>query len=115
MSAEEVGRTRWELESELASLEEDMRATPGEALPDALDLAERAVSVAMVEQHAPEAQQALAYARELVRLGEAGGEIPNDDALAALAQLRELIRTIAEADVATGPGSEDALADDLEG
>jgi len=87
-------------ESEYASLEEDLRTRPLEALPELLDLVERMLASAGYVEPDPGAtlgrdvDLALGRAEEVIRRYEGGLPVGNDDAFQAAAELRELYRAL---------------------
>ena len=89
-------RHAWE--GEYASLEEDLRTRPLEALPELLDLVERMLAAAGYVEPEPGASPerdvdvALGRAEEVIRRYEGGLPVGNDDAFQAAAELRDLYR-----------------------
>jgi hypothetical protein len=96
MSEATQGDDRHAWESEYASLEEDLRTRPLEALPELLDLVERMLAAAgYVEREAGatlvrDVEVALERADQVIRRYEGGLPVGNDDAFQAAAELREL-------------------------
>ena len=96
MSEATQGDDRHAWESEYASLEEDLRTRPLEALPELLDLVERMLAAAgYVEREAGatlarDVDVALERADQVIRRYEGGLPVGNDDAFQAAAELREL-------------------------
>ena len=97
-AAQSDDRHAWE--SEYASLEEDLRTRPLEALPELLDLVERMLASAGYVEPEPgatveqEVDLALGRAEEVIRRYEGGLPVGNDDTLQAAAELRELYKTL---------------------
>jgi hypothetical protein len=102
MSAYEPGLDRHLWESEFEALDEELRADPGEALPELLDLVDRMLAAGGYDTaaagaiEAPEVDAGLTRARELVQRLEAGEQVPNDDAFQAAAELRSIYRSLAQ-------------------
>ena len=100
MSEATQGDDRHAWESEYASLEEDLRTRPLEALPELLDLVERMLASAGYVEPDPGARLerdvdlALGRAEEVIRRYEGGLPVGNDDAFQAAAELRELYRAL---------------------
>ena len=98
MSEVTQGDDRHAWESEYASLEEDLRTRPLEALPELLDLVERMLGAAGYVEREPGAtlvrdvDVALERAEQVIRRYEGGLPVGNDDAFQAAAELRKLYR-----------------------
>ena len=96
-SESDVDHHTWE--TRYTALDEELLASPAEALPEMIDLVEEMVDAGQFEpesESAVEASAVLTRARELVELQEAGVEVPNDDAFQAAAELRALYRALIE-------------------
>jgi hypothetical protein len=103
MSELDVGANRHEWETRFAQIEEDAAGEPVDALAELTGLVEEMLvaagyrpSVTEASSGEPEVVGAVAYARELLALNEAGEEVRHDDAQAAAAELRELYRELIE-------------------
>ncbi len=100
MSEAMQGDDRHAWETEYAALEDDLRVTPLEALPELLDLVERMLEAAGYADADPAASLerdvdvVLERAREAIRRYEAGLPVGNDDAFQATAELRELYKAL---------------------
>jgi hypothetical protein len=106
MSEIEPGLERHISQVEYEAMEDDLRTTPAESLPELLDLVER-----MAEAHgydaepdttseAPDVAAGLARARELVERIDAGDEVRTDDASQTIAELRSFYLWLQEEPVA---------------
>ena len=99
MRSSESGVDHHAWETRYAALDEELLASPAEALPEMLALVAEMVDAGRFEpesESAVEASAVLARARELVELQEAGEEVSNDDAFQAAAELRALYRALIE-------------------
>ena len=100
MSEATQGDDRHAWESEYASLEEDLRTRPLEALPELLDLVERMLDAAGHVEPEPGAtlerdvDVALERAEEVIRRYEGGLPVGSDDAFQAAAELRALYKAL---------------------